>query len=105
VLIDWDDLAGDLRGAPSVREEIDEDADLRIRAERTVKQIVQSSGGNLSEAAPKQIEGRSASQQEFRHRQVHRNTSRVAQSWAGANSGATMSEWMLSITGRISTQI
>jgi transcriptional regulator of acetoin/glycerol metabolism len=55
VLIDWshlpDDLAGDLRGAPSVREEIDEDADLRIRAERTVKQIVQSSGGNLSEAA------------------------------------------------------
>ncbi|HKB55865.1 MAG TPA: sigma-54-dependent Fis family transcriptional regulator [Ramlibacter sp.] len=55
VLIDWahlpDDLALDLRAATSARDQADADADLRLSAERTVKQIVESSGGNLSEAA------------------------------------------------------
>ncbi len=55
VLIDWihlpDDLARDLRRTPKVRDEVYDVADLRTRAEHTVEQIVQSSGGNLSEAA------------------------------------------------------
>ena len=55
VQIDWihlsDDLAANLRGARGARDVDDEDADLRTRAGRTVQQVVQSSGGNLSEAA------------------------------------------------------
>ncbi|MGJ7495320.1 sigma-54-dependent Fis family transcriptional regulator [Variovorax sp. RT4R15] len=54
-MIDWvhlpDDLADDLRGAPAVREVVDDVVDLRAQSARTLKQVVQSSGGNLSEAA------------------------------------------------------
>jgi sigma-54 dependent transcriptional regulator, acetoin dehydrogenase operon transcriptional activator AcoR len=55
VQIDWchlpDDLAGDLRVTPSKRDAIDTQADLRARAESTVKEVVQSCAGNMSEAA------------------------------------------------------
>ena len=53
--IDWahlpDDLVGDLRAAAVPRDGIDAVADLRTQSERTVKQVVQSCAGNLSEAA------------------------------------------------------
>jgi sigma-54 dependent transcriptional regulator, acetoin dehydrogenase operon transcriptional activator AcoR len=55
VQIDWchlpDDLAGDLRDAPTTRGATDAQADLRARAASTVKEVVQSCAGNLSEAA------------------------------------------------------
>jgi transcriptional regulator of acetoin/glycerol metabolism len=54
-VIDWhhlpDDLAGDLRRDGPGRVVLDEDADLRASAGRTVQQVVKASGGNLSEAA------------------------------------------------------
>jgi transcriptional regulator of acetoin/glycerol metabolism len=54
-MIDWlhlpDDLAEDLRAAPAERAPVDEAANLRTQSARTVKQAVQASGGNLSEAA------------------------------------------------------
>ncbi|HUG21328.1 sigma-54-dependent Fis family transcriptional regulator [Piscinibacter sp.] len=53
--IDWahlpDDLVDDLRGMATAREAIDDDADLRERAERAIRETVESSDGNLSLAA------------------------------------------------------
>jgi transcriptional regulator of acetoin/glycerol metabolism len=46
-----DDLAADLRATAAPRAVIDEGADLRLQSERTVRQIVQTCAGNLSEAA------------------------------------------------------
>ena len=55
-VIDWahlaDDLADELQGLPTPRIVADgSDADLRAQADRCIQQAVQSSGGNLSEAA------------------------------------------------------
>lgn len=54
-MVDWrhlpDDLVDDLRGAATMRGAIDDTVDLRAQSGRTVKQAVQASGGNLSEAA------------------------------------------------------
>jgi sigma-54 dependent transcriptional regulator, acetoin dehydrogenase operon transcriptional activator AcoR len=53
--VDWehlpDDLAEDLRCMEAPRPEVDEAADLRLQADRTVKQVVEACPGNLSEAA------------------------------------------------------
>jgi transcriptional regulator of acetoin/glycerol metabolism len=55
VQIEWahlpDDLAEDLRGAAVVRGVGDDVVDLRAQSQRTVKQIVQSCAGNMSQAA------------------------------------------------------
>ncbi|MET3440344.1 transcriptional regulator of acetoin/glycerol metabolism [Variovorax paradoxus] len=54
-MVDWlhlpDDLVDDLHGAATMRCAIDDAVDLRAQSGRTVKQAVQASGGNLSEAA------------------------------------------------------
>ena len=53
--IDWphlpDDVAEDLRGSPAVAMQAELPDDLRAQAERTVRQVIESSRGNLSEAA------------------------------------------------------
>ena len=46
-----DDLAADLRATAAPRAVVDEVVDLRLQSERTVRQIVQTCAGNLSEAA------------------------------------------------------
>lgn len=54
-MVDWrhlpDDLVDDLQGAATIHGAIDDTVDLRAQSGRTVKQAVQASGGNLSEAA------------------------------------------------------
>lgn len=50
-MVDWRHLPDDLRGATTMRGAIDDTVDLRAQSGRTVKQAVQASGGNLSEAA------------------------------------------------------
>lgn len=58
-MVDWrhlpddlvDDLVDDLQGATTMHGAIDDTIDLRAQSGRAVKQAVQASGGNLSEAA------------------------------------------------------
>lgn len=54
-VIEWshlpDDLAGELTGSQKLRVVEDTESDLRVQADRCVRQAVQSSNGNMSEAA------------------------------------------------------